>query len=813
MQKIVNFASVQKSGITTSIVNNMKKFIGVALAAACACPSQAAGEQTKLDTTRVNNLNEVVVKAVRAPKSSPFAVENIKKTELERFASSGKELPWLFARTPGVLAWSENGVGTGTVYMRMRGAADSRINVTVDGVPLNSPEDQCVFWANMNSYAALMGSAQIQRGVGASTNGDGAFGGSVSLATAAPSLKPTVEVTGSYGSFNTYRVGGNFSTGLLADHFIIDGAYHETNTDGYIHGTGGRSGSYYGGLTWLGDRFKLSYKNIGNFEHTGQAWNGVAACNYDGDTDLKAWGINSYKDMWKHGLGKFNSLYEELVIPMDDNWAVDPTKPLTTERYKMRDGSYWKQTTDNFEQSHNILNFTWQPADMRWSHSVTAHYTYGYGYYTEFKKDTKLASKFGINEMYEKNGELKPVKSDAIRKKGLTQNNYGALYNVNYKDALWDVMGGFSMQLFRCNHWGKVTYIADEALEKKYFTDGRYKYYDSDANKNDWSWFFKANRKFGNGWNWFLDMQMRYVNYNTDGLNDHFEQGADGNYKNQSIDINENYFFVNPKAGISYDANGHKAYASIAYANREPERNNFTDNIGYGNPSPERLLDLEWGYQYQGENWFAGVNFYYMKYVNQFVMTGEKSDIGESLTRNIKDSYRLGAEVSAGWSPLSWLSLEGNAALSRNRLKNFKECVESWDGPAVWNTYKSSTIAFSPSAILNGFVDVHFAGFRATWHTNFVSKQYLDNTESSERSLPCYSQTNVNASYTFNFAKRVLGLKQVVLGADFNNIFDRHYAASGYVYYDWYNNNKRNSTVAYIPMAGFNCLGTVTLKF
>lgn len=791
----------------------MKKFIGVALAAACACPSQAAGEQTKLDTTRVNNLNEVVVKAVRAPKSSPFAVENIKKTELERFASSGKELPWLFARTPGVLAWSENGVGTGTVYMRMRGAAGSRINVTVDGVPLNSPEDQCVFWANMNSYAALMGSAQIQRGVGASTNGDGAFGGSVSLATAAPSLKPTVEVTGSYGSFNTYRVGGNFSTGLLADHFIIDGAYHETNTDGYIHGTGGRSGSYYGGLTWLGDRFKLSYKNIGNFEYTGQAWNGVAACNYDGDTDLKAWGINSYKDMWKHGLGKFNSLYEELVIPMDDNWAADPTKPLTTERYKMRDGSYWKQTTDNFEQSHNILNFTWQPADMRWSHSVTAHYTYGYGYYTEFKKDTKLASKFGINEMYEKNGELKPVKSDAIRKKGLTQNNYGALYNVNYKDALWDVMGGFSMQLFRCNHWGKVTYIADEALEKKYFTNGRYKYYDSDANKNDWSWFFKANRKFGNGWNWFLDMQMRYVNYNTDGLNDHFEQGADGNYKNQSIDINENYFFVNPKAGISYDANGHKAYASIAYANREPERNNFTDNIGYGNPSPERLLDLEWGYQYQGENWFAGVNFYYMKYVNQFVMTGEKSDIGESLTRNIKDSYRLGAEVSAGWSPLSWLSVEGNAALSRNRLKNFKECVESWDGPAVWNTYKSSTIAFSPSAILNGFVDVHFAGFRATWHTNFVSKQYLDNTESSERSLPCYSQTNVNASYTFNFAKRVLGLKQVVLGADFNNIFDRHYAASGYVYYDWYNNNKRNSTVAYIPMAGFNCLGTVTLKF
>jgi len=643
----------------------MKKIIGVALAAACTCPSQAAGEQNKLDTTRVNNLNEVVVKAVRAPKSSPFAVENINKPELERFATSGRELPLLFARTPGVLAWSENGVGTGTVYMRMRGAAGSRINVTVDGVPLNSPEDQCVFWANMNSYAALMGSAQIQRGIGSSTNGDGAFGGAVSLATAAPSLKPTVEVTGSYGSFNTYRFGGKFSTGLLWDHLVLDGAYHETNTDGYIHGTSGRSGSYYGGLTWFGDRFKISYKNIGNFEHTGQAWSGVPACNHDGDTDLKAWGIKSYKDMWKHGLGKFNPLYESINIPVDANWAPDPSQPLTTERYKMRDGSYWDKTTDNFEQSHNIINFTWQPTD-RWSHSVTAHYTYGYGYYNEFKQNTKLASKFGINEMYVKDGELKLVKSDAIRKKGLTQNNYGALYNVNYKDALWDVTGGLSMQLFRCNHWGKVTYIADKTLEEKYFTNGRYKYYDSDADKNDWSWFFKANRKFGKGWNWFLDMQMRYVNYQTDGINDRFEQGADGNYKNQSININENYFFVNPKAGISYDANGHKVYASIAYANREPERNNFTDNIGYGNPSPERLLDIEWGYQYQGENWFAGVNFYYMKYVNQFVMTGEKSDIGEALTRNIKDSYRLGAELSAGWSPLSWLSVEGNAALSRN---------------------------------------------------------------------------------------------------------------------------------------------------
>lgn len=372
----------------------------------------------------------------------------------------------------------------------------------------------------------------------------------------------------------------------------------------------------------------------------------------------------------------------------------------------------------------------------------------------------------------------------------------------------------------RCQHatlplqpLGILTYIADEAIEKKYLGNGKYKYYDSDANKNDWSAFIKANYKFGTGWNYFVDLQMRYVNYTTDGINDRFVSDANGKYTNQNLDIKENYFFVNPKTGISYTHNGHKAYASLAYANREPERNNFTNNGSYGAPSPERLLDLEWGYQYQGKNWFAGVNFYYMNYVNQFVMTGEKSDIGESLTTNIKNSYRLGAEISAGWSPLSWLSFEGNAALSQNKLKNFDECVEDWDNGATWNHYDKSTLAYSPSAILNGFVDIHFAGFRATWHTNYVSKQYLDNSESADRQLPSYSQTNINASYTFNFGKRVLGLKQVVLGADFNNVFDRHYAASGYVYYDWYYQGKRTSTLAYIPMAGFNCMGHLTLKF
>lgn len=319
----------------------MKRFNGIALSVAfCSLASQAALAQTKIDTLKVQNLNEVIVKGVRATKEAPYAVANIRKSELKQFSCSGQELPFLLSRTPGILAWSENGIGTGTTYMRIRGAAGSRINVTLDGVALNSPEDQTVFWANMNSYSSLLSSIQVQRGVGSSTNGDGAFGGSISMATAAPSLTPTAEVTGSFGSYNTYHTGASFSTGLLGKHLIFDGAYHETATDGYVDGTAGRSGSYYGGLTWLGDNFKISYKNIGNFEKTGQAWNGVLGGDYNSNFSLLQDGIRTYKDMYKAGLDKFNVLTGDMVRNDKGDYTITP--------YTLRDGSKWDKTTDNF---------------------------------------------------------------------------------------------------------------------------------------------------------------------------------------------------------------------------------------------------------------------------------------------------------------------------------------------------------------------------------------------------------------------------------------------------------------------------------
>ena len=407
-------------------------------------------------------------------------------------------------------------------------------------------------------------------------------------------------------------------------------------------------------------------------------------------------------------------------------------------------------------------------------------------------------------------------RSDFIRKKGLTQHTYGLVYNANYKDDSWDVLGGVNLQQFRGGHFGYLTYIANEGANAQFRGNGDYQYYDSDARKNDYSAFVKATLHLNEAWDIFGDVQYRHVGYKTDGKNDKFYEQADGTYKNQMLNIDEQYNFVNPKAGITFHQDGHKAYFSVAYASREPERNNFTDNGSYGSPDAEHLLDFELGYSYSAHDWNAGVNLYYMDYKDQFVQTGAQSDIGENLTTNIDKSYRMGVELTADYSPLSWLTVAGNAAFSANRLKNFDQYYENWDdetNPGKVH-YDKSTLAFSPSTILNGFINVHHKAFEAVWHTNFVSRQYLDNTATALRSLPCYSQTNVNMNYTF---KKVAGVKEAVLGLNLYNIFNRHYAAGGWVYnaigYGMYTTDKPYTQLGYMPMAGFTMMGTVTLRF
>ena len=808
-----SYRSYRSDRVYRSYRNN----IGLICLIGFLCPVHLAAQEP--DSTRLAEMQEVVVSGVRAQKDAPFAVTNVKYKDLQQHSRTGRELPMLLSRTPGVLAWGENGLGTGTTYMRIRGAGDSRINVTLDGVALNSPEDQCVFWANMNSYAALLGSIQVQRGVGTSTNGDGAFGGTVALATTTPSPTPRGELTYSYGSYNTMNYGASASTGLLWDQLIIDGAWHQTQTDGYLHGTKGRSGSFYGGLTWMPtERFTLRYKNIGNYEHTGQAWNGVTA----GDNDLSLMdgtfgeqtGIKTYKDLYNLGLGKYNSLYEALTYGENGAFAKDADGNYITRRYQLANGSYWDRTTDNFNQDHNLLSAAWE-VSKHWKAAATLHYTYGYGYYEEFRPQNKL-KKFGLSNFTASDGST-VKKADFIRQKGLEQHTYGLVGSVHYVDAQWDVIGGVNLQRFQGSHFGYVTYVSNAELAAQVLAKGRYTYYDSDATKDDHSVFLKAAHHIDDAWTVFGDMQYRHVGYRTDGINDKFyEEGS--RYYNQPLDIDKHYHFMNPKAGISWHRDGHNAYASVAIAHREPERNNFTDNGSYPAPKAERVMDYELGYSFTRARWHAGVNLYYMYYNDQFVQTGMESDIGEKLTTNIAQSYRTGVELTAGVEVTPWLSLEGNAAFSRNRVLDFDE-VASVDWESSWRTihYDNSTLAFSPSAILNGFVDFHWKGLQAVWHTNYVSRQFLDNTENRDRSLPAFSTSNLNVSYTLP-CHRKLGLREVVLGANLNNIFNRHYATSGWVYStiveDYgHSNDNRYYQIGFIPAAGFTAMGSVTLRF
>ena len=782
-----------------------------------------------VDSIRLQQLQGVTVDGVRS-RTTGTPRTTIYQRTLSNFASSGQELPFLFARTPGVMAWSENGLGTGTTYMRIRGAGDSRINVTIDGVPLNSPEDQCVFWANMNSYAALLNSVDIQRGVCSSTNGDGAFGGAISLQTKAPSRKAGGELSASYGAYNTYNLGGNFSTGLLWNHLIFDGAYHETNTDGYIHGTDGRSGSYYGGLTWLDDDFMIRYKNIGNFEKTGQAWNAVTAGDndysiMDGCLDDGTWsynlptGIKTYEDLYNAGLGRYNTLYETLTYGSNgDLFEKDADGNYVTHRWEMADGSYWPKTTDNFWQNHNILSLSYQITNNL-SASASLHYTHGYGYYKEFRYHKKAGEKFGLSTN---------TKTDFVRKKGLEQDVYGMVGHLHYYDSRWNVVGGFSVQQFDGNHFGYITYIKDEALREQYLSNGDHKYYDSDAKKFDGNIYVKGDYLLTHDWvtnGWYLtgDLQYRHVNYKTDGINDRFVQGTDGLWHNQTLDINEKYNFVNPKVGVKWHhetrsgRNNHTAFATVAMSHREPERNNFTDNYKYPNPKAEQVIDYELGYHYSTRNFYFDATLYYMDFKDQLVQTGELSDIGEKLTTNIAKSYRAGIELAANWRICKLLALEGNAALSQNKVKDFDEKVEvDWTRNAATFHYDNSTLAYSPSAILNGMVHFNYKGLQATWHTNYVSRQYLDNTENKDRSLPAFSFSNLKFTYTSKVTK-VSPLHEVVLGLQFNNLFDAHYATSGWVYSailsGTHPNENRYYQMGFVPMAGRTAMANLTLRF
>ena len=716
--------------------------------------------------------DEVVVMATRATEKSATTYKNVTKSEIAA-NNFGQDLPFIINNTPGVVVTSDAGAGVGYTGIRIRGSDATRVNVTVNGIPLNDSESQGSFWVNMPDFASSVESIQIQRGVGTSTNGAGAFGGSLNIQTSAPELAPYAEVNNTYGSFNTLKNTVKIGTGMLNNKFSFDGRLSRIQSDGFIDRGASLLKSYFLSGAYHGKTDLLRINVFSGSERTYQSWNGIPESRLKGDIK----GMNDYIDR--------NELSDE-----------DAANLLNSDSRKYNSFLY-KDQTDNYWQDHYQLLYAKQFSD-KFSFNGALHYTYGRGYYEEYKEGQNFAN-YGLpNPII--NGA--PVTStDLIRRRWLNNDFYGATYAFSYKakSNLNFTLGGAYNQ-YRGQHYGQVIWsqVASTLNNSDHF-------YDGDGNKNDFNVFAKIAYNPIEKLSLFADLQYRNLKYDIDGT----DIGADKNIR--TLDIHDKLNFFNPKVGATYFVDAaSNIYASLSLANKEGNRDDYVNgNLGTV-PQPERLYDLEAGYRIKKSAFTAGVNVYGMFYKDQLVVTGKVSDVGGSIRQNVPNSSRLGIEFDGSYTLSQHFLINANAAFSRNKIKDFTEYVDNYDdGSVEVNTYKNPDISFSPGAVVFGeLVYKPFAGFAVALQSKYVSKQYMDNTQNEGRKLNGYWVNNARLGYDFSFK----GLKNMNIGLLANNILNKKYESNGYTYGYIYNSSRVTENF-YYPQAGPNFLLSLNVRF
>lgn len=728
----------------------------------CLLPAlNGAAESVVTDSiAQTAQLDEVSINANAISRTVPMAMQTLEGRGL-RESDTGRDLPWLLMMTPSVVVSSDNGLGLGLTSFRVRGSDASRINLTFDGVALNSPEDQVVFWANMNAFASSVEAIQVQRGVGTSTNGSGAFGATVTMLSQKPSFKPQAEIYLRGGSYGTWQYTAKGSSGLMADHWVAEGRYSQTLTDGYIDRTAGNLGSHFVALNYYDDNLVVQLKNFGSFEHTGQAWNGVPS-------DSIAAGNYTYNNLGEH---------------TDNNGKTA-----------------WKPTTDNYVQNNTQLSFVLTPSNCLRLHGVL-HYTFGQGYYDDYKAGAKYY-KFGLSSYTDEDGNTVD-KGDLIRQKWLRNHNTGGFFDIRYKTEQLILTSGVSFSRFNGAHWGLVPFA------RNYLKPIEGYYYYSDARKSDAAVYVKAEYSLSKRLLAYADMQFRHVDYRITGTNDKYFDDQ----TQQPLNIHERFPFFNPKAGLSWRTKNHTLYASYAQAHREPTRNNYTDAGNSDKPLHETLNDIEIGYQFHWEKgpseaFHAGINAYLMDYDNQLIQTGQLSDIGEALTTNVADSYRHGIELTAGMKS-GLISFSGNCTLSKNKIVNFTEYIDNWEGDAVRITYPLTDLAFSPTLTAGAHLRVGNEKAWGSLSTRYVGRQFLDNTSSFERSIDPYCVSDLQLGYAFRLQHYYDKSTDFELTFNVNNLFNAHYATGGWIYtavgYDYTPDNRYREDGLFVqsPLTAF----------
>ncbi len=721
-------------------------------------------EEPARDSMRLYELQSIEVTATRAKSDTPVAYANLSSEEIGRM-NNGLDMPSLLAMTPSMIATNETGIGIGGTSIRLRGTDATRLNVTINGVAMNNPDSHSMYWYDTPDLASSVGDLQVQRGAGTSTHGTGAFGGAVSMTTAPLSTRFGGDASFSYGSYNTNKQAIHLSSGLLGGHWLVDARLSHIASDGYIDrgATDLTSymlqGAYYGGNT------VLKLLSFGGKAKTYLTYNGVSKA------DMELYGRRY------HTSGQYVTSDGPYVLA--DGTHVD----------------YYDDQTDNYLQLNNQLLLSHR-FNEHWEMNLTAFYTYGYGYYKQYKDDAWL---MGYNNL-----DAGIEQADLIRQKKM-ENHFGGLNAVaSYRRQNFDLLFGGSWSLYTCPHWGTLDWV--DGLTPEEHAE---RWYDNDVEKQDGNLFVKVNWQLVKGLNLFGDLQYRYVRYHAWGTNDNYDWST---LEMQPISIDEEYHFLNPHIGLSYSpSERHNLYFSFAIAQKEPTRSDFTDRYMFSAdkttlPTSELLYDYELGYRYTAPRLNLGVNLYYLSYRDQLVPTGMVNDGDDALNVNVPESYRYGVELTAAWQATKWLTLGADATLSRNRIRNYVDLLS--ESPTYGQNLGTREIAYSPSVIAGGFIDLHAKGFSAVLRTRYVSKQYLTNNEVEALTLDSYNVTNLDLSYTLRHGRE----GEVRFGVTIYNLYDQCYASNAYGYsYMW--EGERYDEAFYFPQAPLHVLANVTFKF
>src|SRR5450432_567114 len=714
-------------------------------------------------------LDPVEITAIRAGDKTPFTKINLGVAQISKM-NNGQDLPYILDQTPSVVVGSDAGNGIGYTNISIRGTDASRINMTLNGLPYNDAESQSIYFVDLPDFASSTNSIQIQRGVGTSSNGAGAFGASMNFSTNAFMPTPYAEFNNSFGSFNSWKNTLKAGTGLIDGHFTVDMRLSRISSDGFIDRATSDLKSAYFSVAYISNKSSLRFNIITGSEKTYQAWNGVPEAKLYGDSA-------QLQQEYLNNSGYAGALY---------NTPQDSINLFNSKRRTYNYFTYPNQT-DNYRQDHYQLFFN-QEITPNLSTNIAAFLTRGKGYYEEYKNSASY-SDYGIPDP--QIGDTTISNTNLIRQRWLSNFFYGGIYSIQFKNKATDLTLGGGWTEYDGSHYGNVTWAADGGVAPDY------EYYNVPAKKTDFNVYGKWQQQIGERFTSFIDLQWRQVNYWING----FEN-------NPSIIIFNRYNFFNPKAGISWNNGPVQAYFSFSRATHEPNRDDFETGMTE-QPKPETVNDFELGLNKKTPVYNWGITGYYMLYKDELVLTGKINDVGEYTRTNAPRSWRLGLEIQGGIKPMKWLQASGSLTLSQNKISNYtfyEDDISS--GDQVGTNYKKTDMALSPNIIAAGAISFYPVSIlEISLPAKFVGNSYLDNTQSDQKRITNYYLQQVRIIYSPKLKSKTA----VDLSFYLNNVFNKKYESGGYTY-GYYSGGSHVNESFLFPQAGTNFIFAVNIK-